>query len=112
MATKDQEQAYKLQGEFMTRAMESVKRLREGGREGKPVRTDAILKEGAERLDVAKARLESAKNERDDMVRRMDERIARFTDDVSRLEAGLAGVRDNIPRETKPATGKGRAKPS
>ena len=109
MATKDQEQAYKLQGEFMTRAMESVKRLREGA--DKPVSTDTIVKEGTARLNVAKARLESAKTERDDMVRRMDERIARLTDDVSRLETGLADVRDNTPAETKPATGKGRTKP-
>jgi hypothetical protein len=111
MATQDQEQAYKLQGEFMTRAMESVKRLREGG-EGKPVRTDTIVKEGTERLNVAKARLESAKTDRDDMVRRMDERIARFTDEVNRLEAGLGEVRDQVPRETKPSAGKRRAKPS
>jgi L-lactate utilization protein LutB len=109
MATKDQEQAYKLQGDFISRAMESVKTLREG----KPQRVDAIVKEGTERLNIAKVRLESAKQDRDDMLRRMDERIARFTDDVTRLEAGVDALRSEVTEEApKPTRGKRRAEPS
>src|SRR5262245_2201465 len=109
MATKDQEQANKLQGDFLSRAMESANTLREG----KPQRVDAIVKDGTERLNAAKARLDSAKQDRDDMVRRMDERIARLTDDVTRLETGVDALRNEVTDEApKPTRGKRRSEPS
>jgi uncharacterized small protein (DUF1192 family) len=104
MPIKDQDQAYNLQEEFLSRAMKAVEMLRES----KSLPVNALVKDVKERIAVAKARLENASKDREEVVQRMDERIARLSDDVKRLEAGLdefhkrSAQEDSKPRRRRP----------
>jgi predicted RNA-binding Zn ribbon-like protein len=95
MQVQDLNQATKLQGEFIARVMKMTQTLQAA----RAPSVEALLKTNQDLLSAARARLEGATRDREELLRRMDERIARLTEDVKRLETGLADFQKNAGPE-------------
>jgi hypothetical protein len=92
MPTPDQEQAFKLQEEFVSRMEKDLAQMREG-HERTPA---AVVREAKARIERAESRLAAAKQERDETLQVLDERIAGHTRVLERMRQEAAEAERNI----------------
>ncbi len=92
MPTPDQEQAFKLQEEFVSRMEKDLAQMRER-RERTPA---AVARESKARIEKAESRLAAAKQERDETLQVLDERIAGQAQALERMRQEAAEAERNI----------------
>lgn len=108
MAIPDQALVAKLQGEFVDRMMNEMKRATEG-RERPP---KEVVRDAKARAEELQKRIETAERDRDDAARGWDERIVRYKKELVQLrkqadeiERGLHAASDGEKRKAPPKRG-------